>query len=65
MNKVDQLGLQLQKFGANIKGVAELTLKTAQHVAILFAALKVLKDKGYLTDEEIQAELQPKEETIV
>ena len=58
MNKVDQLGLQLQKFAGNLHLVATQLGKTAQHVAVLFAVVQVLYDKEIITKEEVSAKLQ-------
>ena len=58
MNKVDQLGLQLQKFAGNLNLIAIQLGKTVQHVAVLFAVVQVLYDKEIITKEEVSAKLQ-------
>lgn len=58
MDKVDQLGLHLQKFGANLKLVAEQVGKLSHQIPVLLVVAKILVEKGIVTQEEIDAEFQ-------
>ena len=63
MNKVDQLGLHLQKFGAGLKLMASQISKTSQQVAVLLCAVDVLYDKGLITIDEVRGKIDERENT--
>ena len=62
--KIDQLGMQLQKFGVGLQALVQQANSIHQHLAILFAVVRVLKGKEIVTDVEIEEALNKMKEEV-
>jgi hypothetical protein len=64
LTPLQQLGIQMQKFGGGLQAIALQLDSAHRHLTILFAVVRILKDKDIITDEEIEAKLQSMKEEV-